>query len=188
MGIKKIIIALICVLLLVSVAGCSDQPKNATLEDFYTITKNSDNRFDYTFEDKNGKVLFENKDTTREPSIRELTDNVYEITTQTGTGLSTNWAVYCDTENSKVSETFNYVLGAKDSYVVYVNYENKEHTIIVQDIFDKSVYYETYKLENESPVAADVIVGSEFTEQGDFVVTYNKGEDFAKAEITIDIS
>ena len=59
MGIKKIIITLICVLLLVSVAGCSDQPKNATLDDFYTITKNSDNKFDYTFEDKNGNILFE---------------------------------------------------------------------------------------------------------------------------------
>jgi len=90
MGIKKIIITLICVLLLVSVAGCTEQPKNVTLEDFYTITKNNDNRFDYTFEDKNGNVLFENKDTTKEPSIRELTADVYEITTQTGTGLSTN--------------------------------------------------------------------------------------------------
>ena len=187
MGIKKIIITLICVLLLVSVAGCTEQPKNVTLEDFYTITKNNDNRFDYTFEDKNGNVLFENKDTTKEPSIRELTADVYEITTQTGTGLSTNWAVYCDTENSKVSETFYYVLGAKGSYVVYADYENKEHTIIVQDIFNKSVYYETYKLENESPVAANVIVGSEFTEQGDFVVTYLSGEEFTKAEIAINI-
>lgn len=188
MGIKKISIILICLMLLTTtVAGCSDKPKNTTVEDFYTSTKNTDNHYNYTFEDKNGKVLFEKDDTTREPKIREVSTDVYELITQTGTGLSTNWAVYCDTENSKVSETFTYVLGAKDSYVIYADYENKEHIITVQNIFDKSVYCETYKLENESTVAADIVIAMEFNDHDDFVVTYLSGEDLTKTDLTIDI-
>ena len=187
MGIKKIIITLICVLLLVSVAGCSDQPKNATLDDFYIITKNSDNKFDYTFEDKNGNILFEQKDSVKSPRIREVTPGVYELNTQTGTGLSTNWAVYCDIENSKTSEVFKYVLGAKDSFVVYADYENKAHTIVVQNIFDKSHYCETYELKNESPKPEKVIYHCEFNDNGDFEVTYCTGENYTKTPVTIDI-
>lgn len=187
MGIKKLSVILISLMLLATVAGCSDKPKNTTIEDFYTSTKNTDNHYNYTFEDKNGKVLFEKADTTKEPEIREVSAGVYELITQTGTGLSTNWAVYCDTDNSKVSETFTYVLGARDSYVIYVDYENKEHTITVQNIFDKSAYCETYKLENESAVAADIVVAMEFNDQDDFVVTYLSGEDFTKTDLTIDI-
>ena len=104
---------------------------------------------------------------------------------QTGTGQSTNWAVYCDVENSKVSETFQYVLMAQGNYVIYANYENDEHSVIVQNIFDKSQYYKKHILTNCSPVAGDIVIGAKPNGEGIAVVTYLTGNDYKETELTI---
>ena len=130
--------------------------------DMYSITKNNDSTYTYKIVDKNGNVLFSKDNATREPNVEQANTYILGLKVQTGTGQSTNWAVYCDVENSKISETFHYGLGAKGDYVVCADYEEGKHFIIVQNIFDKSVYYKTYELKNVSPVAADFALGCEF--------------------------
>ena len=160
---------------------------NKTLADLYASTKNNDKTYSYKFYDLNNNILFQKEDVVREPEINQIAISIYELKTQTGTGLSTNWAVYCDVENSKTSETFYYVLATQGDYVVCADYKDNKHFITVQNIFDKSAYCKTYELENVSPVAADFALGCEFENETKATITYLVGEDYTKAEMTIDI-
>ena len=187
---KLLSFILVCLLLCFMVVGCTsetDEKGYKDITDLYTSTQNEDNTHSFSFADLNGNILFEKENVVREPKINMVSVNVYELITQTGTGLSTNWAVYCDVENSKVSETFHYVLGSKGDYVVCADYEESKHFIIVQNIFDKSVYYKTYELENVSPVAADFALGCEFDSDNKVTITYLTGEDYTETKLTIDI-
>lgn len=187
---KSLLLILVGVLLCFVVTGCANKPDEKgykDITDLYTVTKNEDNTHSYSFADLNGNILFEKENVVREPKINMVSINVYELITQAGTGLSTNWAVYCDVENSKVSETFHYVLGVKGDYVVCADYEEGKHFIIVQNIFDKSVYSKTYELENVSPVAADFALGCEFDSDNEVTITYLTGEDYTETKLTIDI-
>ena len=126
------------------------------------ITQQADKTYSYEITDYKGRILDYKDNLTREPKRQIVSTDVVGISVQTGTGLSTNYATYFDLENSKISETFYYVLTAKDGYVVYGDYRDGEHFIVVQDIFDKEQYYKEYKLENVSPVAADFVVEGYF--------------------------
>ena len=154
--------------------------------DMYSITRNDDLTYTYKVVDKNGNVLFSKDNATREPDVEQVNTYILGLKVQTGTGQSTNWAVYCDVENSKVSETFQYVLMAQGNYVLYANYENGEHSIIVQDIFDKSQYYKQHILANCSPVAGDIVIGAKPNGEGIAIVTYLTGENYTETELTIE--
>lgn len=152
---------------------------------FFTLARNDGFTYSYRVVDVNGDLLFENKDYHREPKITVVAPTVYGLVTQTGTGLSTNWAVFCDVVNSKTSEYFQYVLAAKGEYVIYVDLIDSEPVIIVQNIFDKGLYYKEYSLEDPSPVAADIVTGCRFDSDGNAIATYYTGNDYAPAELRI---
>ncbi len=168
------------------IADIKDKNEKA-LSDLYASTKNDDKTYSYKFYDLNNNILFQKENVVREPKINQISATVYELKTQTGTGLSTNWAVYCDVENSKTSETFYYVLATQGDYVVCADYKDNKHFISVQNIFDKSVYYKTYELENVSPVAADFALGCKFDGDNNAIITYLIGEEYNETKITIDI-
>ena len=153
--------------------------------DMYSITKNNDLTYTYKIVDKTGNVLFSKDNASREPNVEQVNTYILGLKVQTGTGQSTNWAVYCDVENSKVSETFQYVLMAQGNYVIYADYENGEHSVIVQNIFDKSKYYKKHILTNCSPVVADIVIGAKPNGEGIAVVTYLTGTDYKETEFTI---
>ena len=155
--------------------------------DMYSITKNDDLTYTYKVVDKNGNILFSKDNAAREPNVEKVNTYILGLKVQTGTGQSTNWAVYCDVENSKTSETFYYVLAAQGDYVVCADYKDNKHFITVQNIFDKSAYCKTYELENVSPVAADFALGCEFENETKATITYLVGEDYTETELTIDI-
>ncbi len=187
---KSLSLILVGVLLCFVVAGCATKPDEKEykdITDLYSVTKNDDKRYSYQFYDLNNNILFQKENVVREPKISQINTTVYELKTQTGTGLSTNWAVYCDVENGKVSETFYYVLGAQGAYVVFAAYEEGKHFIIVQNIFDKAIYYKTYELEKVSPVAADFALGCEFDGDNKATISYLTGEDYTETKLTIDI-
>lgn len=153
--------------------------------DMYSITQNEDLTYTYKVVDKNGNLLFSKDNATREPNVEEVNTYILGLKVQAGTGLSTNWAVYCDVENSKVSETFQYVLMAQGNYVIYANYENGEHSVIVQNIFDKSEYYKKHILPNCSPVAGDIVIDAKPNGEGIAVVTYLTGSDYKETKLKI---
>ena len=189
---KKIFSVLIIILLCLNMAGCLNEIadkgyKDAT--DLYTVTKNDDNTYSYSFSDLSGNLLFEEENVGREPKINRIAVNVYELITQTGTGVSTNWAGYCNVENGKTSDIYNYVLGSKENYVICGELKNGEHYIIVQEIFDEdgTRYNKKYKLENVSPVATDFATDCKFDDNGNAVVTYLTGSDYTETDLTISL-
>lgn len=203
---KKLFSILLVILLLVMSAGCAgngEKPQASDKEaagepvtpdkkvpditDLYLLTRHEDFTYSFSLSDYDGNILFEQVNYHREPKLNQIAPTVYEIIVQTGTGLSTNWAVYCDVENSKASDIYSYVLAAKDNYVICGDYKDGEHLIIVREIFTQegAGYCQEYKLENASPSAADFAVGCTFDDQGNAVVTYLAGEEFRETEMTI---
>lgn len=163
----------------------SDVVKITTSEGSNFFVNQHDNlTYSFGVMDNNGKLLFSKTTFPRYPHITRITENIIEVKVQAGTGLSTNWAVYCDTENSKISDTFQYVLGAKDHYVIDAGIVNDKHVVVVQDMFDKSAYSKTYELENVSP-AIDFVWIKKFNDDGSVTLQYLTGEDYTEKELTI---
>ena len=178
----------ICLLFALFGTACAPEgPKMENLGDYYTLTENSDGTYSYSVNDKNGNIIYEQQNVAQAPQTVQPASAVFGFVTQAGTGLSTNWAVYCDVENGKVSEPFHYVLGANDHYVVYGQYLEDGYFIIVQDIFDIEAYYTKTKPRKVSSVASDFAVACRFDEAGNAIVTYLSGEECAETEITITI-
>ncbi len=150
-----------------------------------SITLNKNNTYSYEVTDYKDRILDYEDNLTREPKRLCVSTDVVGISIQTGTGLSTNYARFFDLENSKISETFQYVIDAKDNYVVYVDYKNDEHTVIVQEIFDKEQYYKEYKLENVSPVGANCVIKGGFNRKGNINITYLFGDKYTETDFTI---
>lgn len=153
--------------------------------DMYSITRNEDMTYSFQIVDKYGDVLFSKDHFPREPEVEQVNSYVLGLTVQSGTGRSTNWAVFCDVENSRISETFQYVLTAQGDYVIYANYENGEYSVIVQNIFDKSDYYKKHVLTNCSPVATDFVLNARLNGEGIAVVTYLEGEEQKETDLTV---
>lgn len=151
------------------------------------ITQEIDKTYSYEIIDYNGRTLFSQKNLTKQPKREYVSTDVVGISIQAGTGLSTKQTTYFDLENSRISEVFTYALIAKGNYVVYASYEDGQHNIIVQHIFDKSAYSKTYTLENVSPVAADFVTDCKISNDCNATITYLSGEDYAQTEITIKI-
>lgn len=143
----------------------------------------------YTLSDREGTVLIEieMRNVIKVPTEIRLTDSVYEFTLQTGTGLATNWAVFYDGESNRLSETFHYVLGAKDQYVVYCQREGDVPYIIVQNIFDPAAYKKTYEVPDPSTMVADCIMGIEYDPDGNMAVRYLSGENYEEAVFLVEL-
>ena len=119
---KRYLIIWVFVYLLV-LSACNKSSRIAVTEEsisakndfYYTISTNKDLTYSYKITAKNGNILFFDDNSQREPHIDQVNTNIFSVTIQTGTGRSTNWAVFCDVENGKTSQTYRYVLGAQDN-------------------------------------------------------------------------
>ena len=175
--------------LLILLAACtvlfSACAKNPAKQAAYSVFQNEDQTYSYKIFDRTGGVLFGDDRCAQEPRIEKQTDHVYSVTVQAGTGLSTNWAVFCDVENSRVSETFHYVLMTQGDYVIYATRENEQTSIVVENVFDKAAYCKAYPLSGCSAVAGDVVLGAQPAGEGTAEVTYLTGDDYTQATLTI---
>ncbi|MBQ8183560.1 MAG: hypothetical protein IJ025_06655 [Clostridia bacterium] len=149
------------------------------------ITQEKDKTYSYEITDYKGKILdYENNLRPRPERLCVDTD-VVGISVQMGTGLSTNYAKFYDLETGEISKIFYYVIDVEDDCVVYADYRDGEHFIIVEDIFDKDQYYREYRLENVSPVVADFVVSGGFNRKGNINITYLSGDDYTETIYTI---
>ena len=168
------------------IADTEEESISAQSNSCYTISTNEDLTYSYKITAKNGDVLFSDDNSPREPHIDQVSTNIFSVTIQAGTGRSTNWAVFCDIENEKTSQTYQYVLGAQDDYVFYVEFEDGVHHLVVQDIFDSSVYKKTYTLQN-CGAFADPVCELIFESKGKAIVTYLTGNENAISQTSATI-
>ena len=189
---RKYLFVFLALCLVLSFSACDALNTTSETEDssprtsFYSISTNEDLTYSYQIVDKNGNVLFSDNHSQREPHIEQISDDVYSVTIQTGTGRSTNWAIYCDVENSRVSETFQYVLGAQGEYVFFADFNDGVHSLVVQNIFDSNIYQKTYTLKDCSSFA-DPIVGLSFKDNGKAIISYLTGSETMIAQTSATI-
>ena len=185
---KKSIYRLLCMtsacVLLFLTCGCG---ADYDIHELYQITDNEDYTYNYVVKDKNNNILISNEGISREPEINVINEYLLSVSVQAGTGISTRWTIYCDVLNGNVSETYYSVLGEYDENVVFVNYDNSAYCIVIQNIFNRELFYKEIVLEDASPVA-EPVVSFEIEDKGAAKVVYLKGEDYSETEVMIDLN
>lgn len=125
--------------------------------------------YQYRVYSKQGKLLYEEKNMSKYPDIKKI--EKYKFSVGISAGTSTYVVRYFDVRNEQVSDIFITPLDLLNNKVIW--YDGK---IIVQDIFDKSKYYEEIELKVSD--AAFPIVFARFLSSDTIQVRYMAGNDY----------
>ena len=181
---KKILIIILCLInvLIVILSGCDG---NYDINQLYEITDNGNFTYDYVIKDRHGNILISDKDVSRKPKVNVINEDILNISVQTGTGISTRWTIYCDVNSGNVSDTYYSVLGEYEENVVFVNYDNGSHSVIIQDIFNQGEYLKEVVLEDVSETVDPIVDYIKFDDK--IKIIYLKGNNFLDTELIIEM-
>lgn len=183
---KKIILITMCLInicALILLFGCG---RDYNIDELYMVEYNGDYTYNYVVKDINDNVLLSDEGISREPKVKVINEKLLSVSVQTGTGISTRWTIYCDVFNARISDTYYSVLGEYRENVVFVNHDNGDYSVVIQDIFNKEEYYKEIILEDASKVT-DPIVDFEKLDDDKVKIVYLKGDNFLETELTIEI-
>ena len=166
---------ILIVAILLAMSACTDNETQINIEECYQIRTNSDLTYSYEITNLKGKVIYSESSVIKPPTVRLLSNSVLEVSAQAGTGLSTNRSVFCDIKTSNVSDTFYYVLGAKDDYVFYIKYIDQVHTIVCQNIFDSEELTQEYRVEDDL-IVLNSFSKADFGTEGVAIISYLTGD------------
>ncbi len=184
---KKTIALLLTLTMLLPLASCrlkstsrppspSDAPTEITtqppVEDsgpseevkYYTIENLKSNKLRYTVYNKNGDVVLSGV-TERPVEISMLSEALLDVCFDAGTEIAKHQ--YYDVENDRLSEAYFRVAATSGALVAYVESTFSENVanrkLVVQDMFDKSVFHKSFAL-GFSPSIASPVVSAAFTD------------------------
>ena len=186
---KKYIAFLLCLIILISLISCdtantsedtendtvntessekndatTDTSTNDTNKQYYKIENIELTKVRYYIYDSNGNVVLSDE-TDRPLDISMLGDNIVDIRIGMGTGISIH--KYYDVQNNRFSEEYSYVAASSGNLVAYIDTSMKDpmtnRVLVVRDIFDKNVFYKSFKLDF-SPTVHDPIESATFTD------------------------
>ena len=156
-------------------------------EDFYTVISNGDFTYTYEIRDRQGNMLLYESQCEREPHIEMLNDNLLKCMIQYGTGITAQSTFYVNVETGAVSEAFNSVYDEHEGRTAYFLYLNSKHFMVVQDIFDKEVFYKEIQIPGDFH-CVEAVVECDFSEDGKTLDLVCKvGADFTETEITLNV-
>ena len=142
-GIKNILSKVFLIALMLCVLnGCANEfsPIGTTHQEGsqnrYIIQKEEDGFFSYTIFATNGEVIIEGT-TWKEPYVTAINEQLVCFVFYEGPSESSNWGIFCDYSNGRVSEVFRWVLDFSDKLVVL----GQPNKLVVRNIFD-DLYYE----------------------------------------------
>ena len=181
---KKRLIITLCLInvLIVILSGCDG---NYDINQLYEITDNGNFTYDYVIKDRHDNILISDKDVSRKPKVNVINEDLLSISVQTGTGISTRWTIYCDVNSGDVSDTYYSVLGEYEENVVFVNYDNGRHSVIIQDIFNKGEYLKEVVLEDVSETVDPIVDYVKFDDK--IKIVYLRGNNFLETELIIEM-
>lgn len=180
---KRLIITLCLINVLVLIlSGCDG---NYDINQLYKITDNGNFTYDYVIKDRYDNILISDKNVSRKPKVNVINEDLLSISVQTGTGISTRWTIYCDVNSGNVSDTYYSVLGEYEENVVFANYDNGRHSVIIQDIFNKGEYLKEVVLEDASETTDPVVDYVKFDDK--IKIIYLKGNNFSETELIIEM-
>lgn len=143
--------------------------------DFYKITY-ADSMYQYYLFDENHNVVKSDGPLKLKPDIIVIDEHLVRFTTQSGTGIGTQWGYYYDVKKDVFSRVFNSIFDQHRELVAY----RSNGGVIVRDIFDKTKFYQEISSFKE-PFAetVDPIEKAEFSEDGKSIeITYLSGDDY----------
>ena len=190
---KRLLLLFLCFIFIFS-AGCSDTQSTSSLasesrpdpiEKFFTVQKNEDNTYDFEVLNLNGSALISQKGYSMEPSAYLVSDTL--LCLSAGGGESTKWTRFCDLEQNLVSDTFYNVIYENEKRVVYSEFKENKHYIIVRDIFNATAPFSETVLENTSMDADPTLAASQDSDPKTVAVTYYTGLSREPNTVTVNI-
>lgn len=193
---KKYLYLLVCILLCF-ISACSpykstlnNEPEQIEIIDsgtYYCIYKGNDNQVCYNIYNSEGEiVLSETADSPLE--INMINDDIIDIESGMGTGITIH--KYYGVRENIFSKGFTYVLSNQDKLIAYIDvpkenpFENRK--IIVQNIFDKNLFYKKYQLDFSN--VDTPVIEAKFSKDGaSLQLTYLSGEDQTQITTMLDL-
>lgn len=170
---------------IINTANISEKKPEVIEEaDFYKITY-ADSMYYYCLFDENHNVVKSDGPLNRKPEIIMVDDHLVRFTTQSGTGIGTQWGYYYDAEKDVFSRVLNSILDQNDGKVAY----RSNGGVIVRDIFDKTKFYQEFSLFKE-PFAetVDPIVKGNFSQDGRSIeITYLSGDEYREVTEIVEL-
>lgn len=141
----------------------------------------------YYIYDNNGNLVKSEGPLPREPHIKIIGEQLLRVTTQAGTGRSTQGGYYYDISNDRFSQVFYSIFDETENLVAFGGYKG----IVIRDIFDISKYcYTIYPLiltEPLSPVVEPIIDVEIINCGASIEIVYLSGDDFHEIREIIDL-
>ena len=144
-----------------------------TVADCYTFTENEDGTYSYSVEWRGGGRIYVKENMPRPVSFAEVGEDVVIVEGQEGTGVGARWAVYCDIERGRVSETcYGYLAGVEDR-VAFVEQRTEKYHVFVCDPFEPQEILAAYTMEGMViPDGGDMLKNFALSKEGVLTVTY----------------
>lgn len=154
----------------------------------YQIYTNEDETYRLVIRDGKNEILFEQDKLAKQPTKETIDEEkgVYELGWATGSGANEFECVYYNVKTGQVSDKFVAPRGCDGTRIAYGSADQKK--VIVQDLFDKDVYYKEHELENAIEKNGDIIIGGRLHEnKKTVVIAYNSSETETNAHTTVEL-
>lgn len=165
----------------------SEQTEIIDFGTYYCIYKGNINQVCYDIYNLEGEIVLSEK-TDRPLEINMINDDIIDIKIGMGTGIAIH--KYYSVGENIFSQEFPYVLSNLDKLIAYIDvskdkpFENRK--IIVQDIFNKSLFYKEFQLDFSN--VDTPVIEAQFSKDGTFLkLTYLSGEEQTQISATLDL-
>lgn len=135
--------------------GTTKKPDTGVLT--YNVYSNADKTYRVVVRDAAKKTVFERDKMYNAPIKEDLSEDLFTLSWATDKGPNDFEYIFCNKKTGAVSQAFRGAHGFDGVRVAYPS--DDETTIIVQDIFDKKVYYKEYPLKDAYTEGKYVVVG-----------------------------
>lgn len=183
----KQLVALLLSFLFCFISACSpynnisnSEPKQMEIIDsgkYYRIYRGSINQVCYDIYNSEGEVVLSEK-TDRPLEINMINDDIIDIEIGMGTGIIIH--KYYSIGDNIFSQEFPYVLSNLDKLIAYIDVPKEKplenRKVIVQNIFDKSLFYKEFQLDFSN--VDTPVIEAKFSKDGESLqLTYLSGEE-----------
>ena len=193
---KKHLCLLVCVLFCLIVAcapyenAINKESEHMEVIDsgkYYRIYKGNVNQVCYNIYNDEGELVLSEK-TGRPLEINMINDDIVDIEIGMGTGIITH--KYYDVDENIFSQEFQYVLSNLDKLIAYIEVSKEKplenRKVIVQNIFDKSLFYREFSLDFSN--IDTPVVEAQFLKDGTSLqLIYLSGEDQTQVSTILEL-
>lgn len=193
---KKYLYLLVCIFFCF-MSACSpykntvnNEPEQIEIIDsgtYYRIYKGNINQVCYDIYNSDGEIVLSEK-TDRPLEINMINDDIIDIKIGMGTGITIH--KYYSVGENIFSQQFSYVLSNSDQLIAYIDVPKEKplenRKVIVQNIFDKSLFYKEFQLDFSN--VDTPIIEADFSKDGaSLQLTYLSGEEQTQISTTFDL-